>query len=482
MLHYIISSIGHLEDVILPSSLIISIDRSDARTFPVQIADRIRSAIDSGKITPSTRLPSSRALSADIGVARGIVELAYDQLTAEGWLEARRGSGTYVRRIPTADGTHRAVPHPPEAPIPASDVGRRIRLATGTPWVPSRSAAWTRAWREVGNSRPPQDYPDPRGDPRLRAAVAQLLGRARGLHTNAESVVVTTGSIHGMSLSLAALAAPDSTVRPVLAHENPGYRAATTTARRSGWSVHDVPVDSDGMVTDELGRLPGGTRAVYVTPSHQYPTGGLLPVGRRRALADFARARDLMIIEDDYDSEFRYDVAPLPTVAELAPDRTIYLGTVAKTLGGGIRMGWLVAPQYIVEQIAELRVDLGDYPSTPVQQALLSLLRDGEWDRTVRAARRLYRERDKRVAAALAPFGELRGVGAGMHTTLMLEASVAAAVATTAAGVGVDIDTLAKSTRTESQVAGLIVGYGSVSEDELTYGLDVLVDALKSVN
>ncbi|AYJ50638.1 PLP-dependent aminotransferase family protein [Rhodococcus sp. P1Y] len=463
----------------LPSSLVISVDRSAGRTLAVQIADCIRAAIDGGHIEFGARLPSSRALSDEIGVARANVENAYDQLTAEGWIDARHGAGTYVRRIPaersvTSRPTRSAAstPHTPE---------RRVRLATGTPWVSPRvSAAWRRAWREVGTAPPPQSYPDPRGEPHLRAAVADLLGRARGLKTDAESVIITTGSMHGMALALPALA--DSSSSPGLAHENPGYRVATTTATRWGWSVHDVSVDADGMVIDELNRAPSNTRAVYVTPSHQYPTGGLLPVGRRRALADVARRRDLMIIEDDYDSEFRYGVAPLPTVAELAPDRTVYLGTVAKTLGGGIRIGWLVAPRHVLDRIVDVRTDLGDYPSLPVQHATASLLRDGEWDRTVRAARRLYRERDRRVAARLAEFGELRGVGAGMHTTLLLDPGVATAVAARAAAEGVDIDTLAESTRTDSPVTGLIVGYGSVSEDELAYGLDVLTDALRSVN
>lgn len=294
--------------------------------------------------------------------------------------------------------------------------------------------------------------------------------------------MITTGSIHGLGLALSALAEPVGVGAPVLAHENPGYRVATTTALRSGWSVFDVAVDGDGIETDDLDAAPDSTRAVYVTPSHQHPTGGLLPVGRRRALADFARTRNVMILEDDYDSEFRYDVAPLPTVAELAPDRTVYLGTVAKTFGGGIRLGWLVAPPHVVDEIVSVRIDTGDYPSLPVQHAVASLLRDGEWDRTVRAARRRYRERDRRITDALAPYGELRGVGAGMHTTLLLPARVAAEVARLAARRGIDVDTLEKSTRSPSPVTGLIVGYGSLSEDQLTYGLDVLVDALNNVS
>ncbi|OZD13363.1 PLP-dependent aminotransferase family protein [Rhodococcus sp. 06-156-3C] len=464
----------------LPMSLIVSVDRTDPRTLPVQIADGIRAAIDSARIEPNTRLPSSRALSVELEVARGVVESAYDQLTAEGWLQPRAGSGTFVRRLSGVTTPTR--PSTTSRTAGTTETLGRIRLATGTPWVPPSSAAWKRAWRDVSAVPQPQEYPDPRGDHRLRAALADLLGRARGLHTSAESIVVTTGSMHGMSLALAALSTEDGTSRPVLAHENPGYRVATTAARRWGWSVFDVPVDLDGIVTERLDMTPRTTRAVYVTPSHQYPTGGLLTVGRRRALASYARSRDAMIIEDDYDSEFRYDVAPLPTIAELAPDRTVYLGTVAKTLGGGIRLGWLVAPPDVVELIAHVRTDLGDYPSTPVQHAMLSLLRDGEWDRTVRAARRVYRQRDRLVAAALAPFGELRGVGAGMHTTLLLDATIAVAVAERAAAAGVDVDTLAGSTRSPSPVTGLIVGYGSVSDDELAYGLDVLVDALTSVS
>lgn len=465
----------------LSSSLTITLDRSGTRTLPVQIADRIRSAINDGEIRGDTRLPSSRALSIEIGVARGVVEQAYEQLIAEGWIEARRGSGTYVRRISSSTGTRvgRTASSPPRT---ATTHRRRIRLGTGTPWIPPRlPTAWKRAWRDAGAAPHPQIYPDPLGEPRLRDAVVDLLARARGLHTDSSSVVVTTGSMHGLGLALAALADPGVGDSPVLAHENPGYRVATTTARRAGWSLFDVPVDADGMVTDHLDSAPAQTRAVYVTPSHQHPTGGLLPVGRRRALADFARTRDVMIIEDDYDSEFRYDVAPLPTIAEFAPDRTIYLGTVAKTFGGGIRLGWLVAPPHIVQTIASVRADTGDYPSVPVQNAMASLLRDGEWDRTVRAARRRYRERDRRVTEALAPYGELRGVGAGMHTTLLLPEHTATDVARMAAEEGVDVDTLARSTRSPSPITGLLVSYGSLSDEDLIYCLDVLTSALDSV-
>lgn len=458
-----------------PNSLSITVDRADNRTLPVQVADGIRAAIDRGELRPGARLPSTRALSVEVGLARAVVEKAYEQLVAEGWLDARRGSGNYVRDIPQAVRSRRKPYRTPEAPPPA----RRISLRPGIPWTPPRASdAWKRAWRDVGGSPPPGDYPDPAGSLDLRTRIADLLGRARGLHTNAESIVVTTGSIHGLDLALGALAA-DVSIEHVLALENPGYRSAAALAAHRGWSVHDVPVDREGLVVEQLDSVPPGTPAVYVTPSHQYPTGGLMPVGRRRALADWARNTGSTIIEDDYDSEFRYGIAPLTTVTELVPDRAVYLGTVSKTLGAGVRLGWMVAPPAMVERITEMRSAIGDHPSVPIQQAMTSLLRDGEWDRSVRTARRIYKARDRIVAAALSRFGELRGVGAGLHTVLVLDTDVARDVAADCAANGVDLPTLEHSTRTPTTDGGIVVGYGSAADDRFERALHVLVDALE---
>ncbi len=291
--------------------------------------------------------------------------------------------------------------------------------------------------------------------------------------------MITTGSIHGLDLALGALTVPETAER-VLALENPGYRSAAALAAHRGWSVHDVPVDRDGLIVEQLHSAPPRTPAVYVTPSHQYPTGGFMPIGRRRALAEWARRNEAMIIEDDYDSEFRYGAAPLPTVAELTPDRTIYLGTVSKTLGAGLRLGWMVAPRIIVDRVTATRHAIGDHPSIPIQHALTSLLRDGEWDRSVRVARRLYRTRDRAVATALSRFGELRGVGAGLHTVLMLDPATARDIATACAASGVDVPTLAHSTRSPTAEGGIVIGYGSLADDEFDYAIDVLVDALEA--
>ncbi|WP_241256635.1 PLP-dependent aminotransferase family protein [Rhodococcus sp. KRD162] len=457
-----------------PNSLSIAVDRSDRRTLPVQVADGIRAAIDRGALVPGARLPSTRALSDELGLARAVAEKAYEQLIAEGWLDARRGSGTYVRDIPHAVRSRRTSRRTPQPPLPSE----RISLRPGIPWTPPRaSEAWRRAWRDVGTSPPPGAYPDPAGSLELRRRIADLLGRTRGLHTDADSIVVTTGSIHGLDLALGALSTTDC-VEHVLALENPGYRAAAALAAHRGWAVHDVPVDREGLVIESLRSVPPGAPAIYVTPSHQYPTGGLMPIGRRRALADWARQTGSTIIEDDYDSEFRYGIAPLPTVTELVPDRAVYLGTVSKTLGAGVRLGWMVAPPALVDRITETRRAIGDHPSVPIQHAMTALLRDGEWDRSVRSARRIYRARDRVVAAALSRFGELRGVGAGLHTVLVLDPAVAREIATVCADNGVDLPTLAHSTRSPTSDGGIVVGYGALAEDQFERALQVLVDAL----
>ncbi|GGG01176.1 GntR family transcriptional regulator [Rhodococcoides trifolii] len=457
----------------LATSISVVLNRDDRRTLPVQLSDAIRAAIVRGELPSGARLPSTRAMSTDLGVARGVVERAFDQLTAEGWIGSTRGSGTYV-----TEAAHTVVHTPVRvAPTREEHVSTRIALRPGLPWTPPRpSPAWRRAWRDVGATGAPGEYPDPAGEPDVRATVSELLARTRGLHVDPAHIVITSGTNHAASLAFSALGLDRRL--PTLVLEDPGYRAAAATARSRGWTLHDVPVDRDGLRTDLLSAAPPSTRAVYVTPSHQYPTGGLLPVARRTALARFAVTRDVMIVEDDYDSEFRYDVAPLPTLAELAPGRVVYLGTVAKTLGAGVRFGWLSAPPDLVEQIVEQRTATADFPSVPIQRAVTSLIRDGEWDRLVRAARRRYRARDTQVAAALSDFGELRGLGAGMHTTLILDPHVAQQVAAAAAMHAVDVPLLAESTRSITGVGGLVIGYGRVDEDELNLALRVIRDAL----
>ncbi|MGW5269345.1 MocR-like pyridoxine biosynthesis transcription factor PdxR [Rhodococcus sp. NPDC003994] len=462
-----------------PRAVPLEIDRTSARPLPLQVADALRRAIVDGVLVTGDRLPSTRALAAELQVSRGVAHHAYDQLTAEGWIEGRTGSGTYVAaEVSVVPRTALVVPT-----TPTDDGGLpTLALRPGIPWTPPRaSAAWRRAWRIAGSEPAPHDYPDPAGPLALRRSICALLARARGMTVGPERVVVTTGTVHGLTLALAALRRSGPDRKPVLAVEDPGYRVAVSAALAVGWEVHDIPVDQGGVVVDALRAAPDSTRAVYVTPSHQYPTGGMLDVGRRAALVAYARDTDTVVIEDDYDSEYRYDVAPLPALAQLDADRVVLLGTIAKTLGAGVRLGWMVLPAHLVEPVLCHRSAVGDFPSTPLCTATASLLDDGEWDRLVRAARRRYRDRDAAVRHSLSEFGELRGSGAGMHTTLILSSERADAVARAAATRGVEVPTVARSARSNPDPGGLVIGYGRLTDAELRTALDILADELRRV-
>ncbi|MDP3891479.1 PLP-dependent aminotransferase family protein, partial [Nocardioides sp.] len=286
----------------------VRLDRQLPDTLPVQLAQAIRSRIAEQVLTPGDRLPSSRALAGDLEVSRSVAEQAYEQLLAEGWLETRHGAGTFVApdlRLPLRP-SHRTTT--PPGPV-RHDL---VRLGTGTPWIdPRQHDGWRRAWRDVAMTTPPSDYPDPAGLPELRAEIAASTTRSRGFDCTPEEVLVTLGTTDGLRHLLATL--PPGPI----AVEDPGYAAAVVTCRQHGRAVHDVPVDDEGLDVAALRGAPAGLRGVYVTPAHQHPTGATMSARRRLGLVAEAARRDLLVVEDDYDSEFRYDVAPLPSLAGL---------------------------------------------------------------------------------------------------------------------------------------------------------------------
>jgi GntR family transcriptional regulator/MocR family aminotransferase len=275
------------------TTLPVRLDRTLPGPLGVQLADRVRELVLGGTLTLGDRLRSTRALAAELAVSRSVTEQAYEQLLAEGWLEARRGAGTFV----ASSGRTR----PAAARRRESAPGRElVRLDAGTPWIdPAHAAGWRRAWREMSTARPPRGYDDPRGLPGLRAALADRLGRTRGLAVHPDEVVLTNGTTDGLRHLLAVL--PPGPV----ALEDPGYRAAVETVRGSAREVRDLPATAP--VTDLR-----GIAAAYVTPAHQHPLGRVMPGADRVALLEAARTAGALVVEDDYDSEFRYDVAPVP--------------------------------------------------------------------------------------------------------------------------------------------------------------------------
>jgi len=438
--------------------LVVDLDRTRATPLGAQLSSQVRARITDGLLTPGERLPSSRALARELGVARSVTEQCYGQLVAEGWLEGRHGSGTFV----AASGTVTR-PTPPRPLVTPPDTSL-LRLDSGTPWIDTRHrSAWRRAWREVSVATPPRGYDDPRGLPELRAELAVRLARTRGVDVHPDEVLVTAGTTDGLRHLMTAL--PPGHV----AVEDPGYRAAVEAIRATGRQVVDVPALRP--LTDLHSVV-----AAYVTPAHQHPLGPSMSGRDRLALLAAARAADALVIEDDYDSEFRYDVAPIPALASLDRDRVAYLGTASKAVAPSLRLGWLVAPAPIRERVERHRAAAHDAASWPVQRAFLSLLRDGYVDRVVRSARRVYADRAVRVAAALTPYVE--APVAGMYATVVLPRPLALAAHRDARDAGFDVPLLADYCRS-ADLHGLIVGFGGCTDVELDAALAVLSRVLR---
>ncbi len=441
-----------------PIAVALAVDRAAAAPLSSQVAGQIRDGVLAGTLPVGARLPSTRALATDLGVSRAVTEQAFDQLAAEGWVESRHGSGTFVAGGALARPAHR----PPRAPAPTPAL---VRLDTGTPWIdPRHRAAWRRAWRDVSAAPAPPADDDRAGVRDLRVELSGHLARTRGLRCDPDEILMTTGTIGGLTQLLAALPPGD------VAHEDPGYRAAAEAIRASGRSIRDLPAAEP--VTDLT-----GTVAAYVTPAHQHPLGPVMPGSARLGLIRAATRAGAVVIEDDYDSEFRYDVAPVPALAALDRDHVAYLGTTSKTVAPSMRLGWLVAPTALHRTILERRAVTHDVPAWPVQRAFLSLLRDGYVDMVVRSARRTYAARAARVVEALLPYAEPFLPVAGMYATVPLPPADALRAHAAARRAGFDVPLLSGYCRTARR-HGLIIGFGGCTDDDLDRALAAIVSGL----
>jgi GntR family transcriptional regulator / MocR family aminotransferase len=372
----------------------------------------LRDAVSSGRLAPGTRLPSSRALAADLGIARNTVAEAYGQLAAEGWLSSLQGSGTRVadRVSPPGQGVSAAEPSTPEF---------RYDLRPGSPDVSAfPRAAWLRAARRALGHAPfaALDYDDPRGRPELRAALAEYLARARGVRAIPERILICSGFAQASWLLCQALRAGGART---LALEQYGLPTVRATAAACGLAVRSVPVDDEGARLEPA----GDAEAVLLTPAHQFPLGVPLSARRRAEAVDWALAGERLIIEDDYDGEFRYDRHPLGSLQAHAPDRVVYAGTASKTLAPGVRLAWLVVPPALVEPLVQAKT-LADRQTGVIDQLTLAeLIASGGYDRHVRRSRLAYRRRRDRLIAALgrdAPSARVSGIAAGLHALVTL--------------------------------------------------------------
>jgi GntR family transcriptional regulator/MocR family aminotransferase len=476
-----------------------------------QLAAQLRAAIADGRVAAGERLPATRALAASLGVSRTVVTSAYAQLFAEGWIEGRHGSGTFVsegapgrggmaqapRQTASAPGQTAQAPGRSAATLAwhpgaggtgngqqAGESARSnrgaqrcqelIELRPGIPWAAGiDQAAWRRAWRLAGH-QPGTGLPCPGGLPELRQALPGYLRRSRGVLCTPDHIMITRGVAGGLAVLAAALLRPGDLVGA----EEPGYPVAREIFAARGARVIPCRADRDGLVVSEL---PAGLRMVYTTPAHQYPLGGRLPVPRRQALIAWARATGALILEDDYDGEFRYDVAPLPALHCLDPQSVVYLGTTTKTLTTSLRTGWLVARPGLVAQLAAAAVALGDTPALEPQRVIQTLMTRGDLERHIRRMRHEYARRRAAVVEVLgaAAPGRLRGDTAGMHIVLELPPEHASHVAAAASARGVSVRTLRRYFSGPAAQGGLVIGYGGASLGEVTRGCQILAEILR---
>ncbi|WP_459706829.1 MocR-like pyridoxine biosynthesis transcription factor PdxR [Actinophytocola sp. KF-1] len=439
-----------LRELLLP-------DGTSGRGRAVESA--LRSAIRDGRLAPGLRLPSSRDLAAQLGVARGTVTAAYGQLTAEGYLTAKRGSGTTV-------ATTLATTAPAAPPAPNTRQWR-YDLRPGLPALSEfPRAEWVAATRAALAELPDEalGYPNPAGLPELRTELAAYLGRVRAVTASADDVVITHGGAEALSMLTAVLRAQGHTA---IAMEDPGHPGQADLLREHGLQPVPVPVDCDGLV---VSALPPAVRAVVVTAAHQFPLGTTLHPARRHALLAWARERDGVIIEDDYDAEHRYDRPALRAMQAMDPGRVAYLGSVSKTLAPALRLGWLVLPSALRANIVS-RKQLTDLGCSPLPQAAFAgLLRGGGYDRHLRRTRSAYRRRRDALLTAVAehlPAWQPIGVAAGLHVVLRLpEGTDDSLVSQRLDDAGIHAPALSGYTRLGTY-PGLVIGYAATSPDRL---------------
>ncbi|MGW6923353.1 MocR-like pyridoxine biosynthesis transcription factor PdxR [Streptomyces sp. NPDC054950] len=432
----------------------------------------LREAVRGGRLPPGTRLPPYRSLAADLGVARNTVADAYAELVAEGWLTARQGSGTRVadRTAPLRPAERTPVKAPPRARGPRHD------LRQGTPDASSfPRAAWLASYRRALQQAPNEVFGpgDPAGRRELREALTEYLARARGVRTEPERIVICSGFAHALRL----LFSPGSGLpRGPLAVEAYGLDFHRGLLAAAGVRTAPLPLDADGACVERLDR----ERAVLLTPAHQFPTGGPLHASRRTAVIDWARARGGVLLEDDYDGEFRYDRKPVGAVQGLDPERVIYLGSVSKSLSPALRLGWMVLPERYVDGVLAAKGEREAWASALDQLSLADLIASGAYDRHVRRMRQRYRARRDRLVEALsthAPHVEVTGVAAGLHAVLRLPPGTERSALKAAAWQGVALDGLAAFRHPATDMApqdGLVVGYATPPEHAYAAALEAL--------
>ncbi|WP_308572607.1 PLP-dependent aminotransferase family protein [uncultured Corynebacterium sp.] len=424
------------------------LDPSDTRPLPVQIAAALRAQVAAGVLLPGERVPSTRTLATQLGVSRGSVVTAYEQLTAEGYLTAEVGSGTVINpRLP-----HARTPQPQPAPHPAP-TPKHIELTPGLPDTAGiLTPEWRAAWRRAAV--------DPSGN--LPREVAGHLRHMRGLTVDPAYVVVTAGARDGLSVLLHALGG-----QLRVGVESPGYPSLRRVPQALGHTLVDVPTDAEGVTVPTV-----DLDVLIVTPSHQHPYGGSLPAARRAELVEWARAHDALLIEDDFDSELRYVGQPLPALTALAPEHTVLLGTFSSVISPSIACGYLVVPPRLRPAVDHVREVFGQPVGAIPQAALAHYLASGALRRHTGRMRRTYKRRRNLVAETLGTVDgtQLLPIHGGLHAVLLCDP----AVVPRAAARGIKLTPLRDYWGGADAEDGVVLGFGHLSDAELRSTLQII--------
>lgn len=449
-----------------------------------EIYRQIRRAIVAETLRADDRLPSSRELARALNVARATVVIAYERLAGEGFIESVRGAGTFVsaQSVPVRQASEvpkqnalAARPVWEAVPLPtAFDAPAEFDFRTG---LPDASLFPHQRWRRMivqalNRTRTGSGYGAPAGDPDLRSAIVRHIGISRGISASAEDVVITNGTQQAVDLLTRVLLSPGNSV----AVEDPGYEAPRQAFAAAGMRVVGIPVDAEGIVVDAL---PDGVKAIYVTPSHQYPLAITMSLARRRALLDWAGRNGAAIIEDDYEGEFRFEGRPLEALQTLdANGRVIYVGSFSKTLLPTLRLGFMVVPASLRLPVQKAKY-VSDWTTSRLEQAALSrFIEDGSFTRHVRKASKVYRARHQMIAETIINdfAGHLNLIPSttGIHLAAIARSASSEEIADItahAAEIGVQVHRLSSFAAGSSVRAGIVLGYGAIATGQIKEGL-----------
>lgn len=452
-----------------PVDLLVELDRGGERPLYEQLERTLRDAIRDGRLAAGARLPSSRALAAELGISRGVVTSAYDQLAAEGYLETRQGAPVRVARAV------RAQPQRPPTPSLlerfAYDFSPGLPDLAGFPrdrWLRALRSAWREsALDAVG-------YGDPRGVPELREALADYLRRVRGTVADPEHMLVCTGFRQGLSLVCRWLRSGGI---EQVALEDPGWHAHRLIVEEAGLEVTPIPVDEEGIDVAELARTEAD--AVVVTPAHQFPTGAVLSARRRAALIEWVERGDRLVIEDDYDAELCHH--RVSALQGLAPDRVLYVGSASKRLTPGMRLGWMLPPSWLSWALISAKAIEDHGSEIAGQLALADFIGRGELERHLRRMRLRYSRRRETLLSALSrelPEWRPRPATGGLYLLVALPRHVdEPTLLATAARHGVGIEGLSLHSYTGECEPGLVLGHAYMAEPAIERGAQLLRDA-----